>query len=80
MMSEETATCAGLVGKARRMWSILLPLWPGGRPAEPCTTALQAGRNTTTLFMARPRRGVALRNRPAPLRSALHTYTWWPPV
>jgi hypothetical protein len=26
---------------------------PGGRPAEPCTTALQAGRNTTTLFMVR---------------------------
>src|SRR5512139_1447997 len=35
------------------MRSILLPLRPVGRPAEPCTTALQAGRNTTTLFMAR---------------------------
>jgi len=41
------------VGEARRMWSILLPLWPVGRRAEPCAAALQAGRNHTTLFMAR---------------------------
>jgi hypothetical protein len=35
------------------MWSLLLPLWPVGRSAKPYTRALQAGRNTTTLFMAR---------------------------
>jgi len=29
------------------------PLWPGGRPAEPFTTALQVGRNTTIVFMVR---------------------------
>jgi hypothetical protein len=34
------------------MWSILLPLWPDGRLAEPCTMALQAGRNNTISFMA----------------------------
>jgi len=44
---------AGLVGEARCIWSLLLPLWPVGRPAEPCTTALQGGRTTTTLFMVR---------------------------
>src|SRR5512139_936787 len=35
------------------MWSILLPLRPVRRPAESCTTALQAGRTTTILFMVR---------------------------
>jgi hypothetical protein len=53
MMSEKTATWAGLVGEARCIWSLLLTLWPVGRPAEPCTTALQAGRTTTTLLLVR---------------------------
>jgi len=44
---------AGLVGEARCIWSLLLPLWPVGRPAEPRAAALQAGRTTTTLFMLR---------------------------
>jgi hypothetical protein len=35
------------------MRSILLTLWPGGRPAEACTKAPQTGRNTPILFMAR---------------------------
>ena len=35
MMSEGTATEAGPVGKARCIWSLLLTLWPVGKPAEP---------------------------------------------
>jgi hypothetical protein len=42
-----------VVGEARCIWSLLLTLWPVGRPAEPCTIALQAGRTTTTLLMVR---------------------------
>jgi hypothetical protein len=53
MLSEETITRAGLVGEARCIWSLLLTLWPVGRPAGPRTRALQAGRTTTTLSMVR---------------------------
>ena len=53
MMSEHAATRAGLVDEERCIWSLLLPLRSGGRSAEPCTAALEAGRNTAILFMAR---------------------------
>ena len=53
IVSEATARGAGPVDEARCIWSLLLTLWPVVRPAEPCDTALQAGRITTILFMVR---------------------------
>ena len=42
-----------VISEARRIWSFLLPLWAVGGPAASCTRALQAGRNTTILFLVR---------------------------
>ena len=54
MVSAPTGSCDLLICAARRIWSHLLTLWPCGRPAEPYTMALYAGRTAPTLFMVRP--------------------------